>query len=373
MNGLSRLKTSLFKGLRMVVAGVGRLSLLALTSLVLALGFTAVILWLAFTAEDEAPPGATPSRPPPVAELVLPPTMNTTPSAAQGTTAKEVEILAPPTPAPVKHAAALTPVPDPDLIEEGKYGPLPKVATDGRMPWKVYARPFSGDADRPRIAIAVGWLGLKRKTTQDTIDSLPPEVTIGLSPYADKAQSWVVAARAAGHEVMLMIPMEPINYPVYDPGPYSLLTGLSATDNLDRLDWLLSRITGYIGVANDMGSKFTSVREALTPIMTVFRDRGLLFLDARSAATSVAAPLAGELGVPRVINNRYIDADINREAIDRRLEQLERLARLHKVAVGLAHPYPVTLNRLAQWTATLAGKGIDLVPISAVANSQPNR
>ncbi len=368
MNGL---KTTLLKGLGAVAAVVARLSPLAATSLVLALGFAGLVAWLALTADDEVPPSApgVASTPPPVNETRAPAKAAPPPQ----TPAKEVQVAVPPAPVTAKPAAGLPPVPDPDLVEDGKYGPLPKIAADGRKPWQVYARPYAGTADRPRIAIAVGWLGLKRKTTEMAIKTLPPEVTLGLSPYAPKAQNWVKTARAAGHEVMLMIPMEPINYPVYDPGPHTLLTGMSAEDNLDRLQWLMSRIVGYIGVINDMGSKFTSVREALTPAMAVFRDRGLLFLDARSAATSIAAPLAREMGVPRVINNRYLDAEINREAIDRRLEQLEKLARLHRVAVGLAHPYPVTLERLAGWTATLADKGIDLVPVSAVADSQPER
>ena len=33
---------------------------------------------------------------------------------------------------------------------------------------------------------------------------------------------------------------------------------------------------------------------------------------------------------------------------------------------GIARPYPVTIERLAQWAASLDEKGIDLAPVSAL-------
>ena len=41
-----------------------------------------------------------------------------------------------------------------------------------------------------------------------------------------------------------------------------------------------------------------------------------------------------------------------------------------KIEVRIGLPYPVTLERVARWAPTLAGKGIALVPITAVANLQ---
>src|SRR3546814_13020009 len=40
-------------------------------------------------------------------------------------------------------AAGLHPHPDPQLIQQGKLGPLPIIGADGREPWQFYARPFS--------------------------------------------------------------------------------------------------------------------------------------------------------------------------------------------------------------------------------------
>ena len=63
-------------------------------------------------------------------------------------------------------------------------------------------------------------------------------------------------ARQAGHEVLLQIPLEPLDYPSKDPGPHTLLTTLPPDENFKRLQWLMSRFTGYVGITNHMGAKF---------------------------------------------------------------------------------------------------------------------
>ena len=55
-------------------------------------------------------------------------------------------------------------------------------------------------------------------------------------------------AQRAGHEIFLDIPMEPVGYPVNDPGPLTLLTSLGAVGNLSRLEKALGRTEGYAGV-----------------------------------------------------------------------------------------------------------------------------
>ena len=50
--------------------------------------------------------------------------------------------------------------------------------------------------------------------------------------------------------------MEPKDYPDNDPGPYTLMADGQPQDTTQRLQWLLSRATGYFGVTNYLGSRF---------------------------------------------------------------------------------------------------------------------
>ncbi len=317
--------------------------------------------------EPPAPIAAPP--PPPVQALEEAPLQET----AQPREREEIVTAALPqgraaTPPPP--GSGLAPAPDPGLIIDGRNGPLPVIGPDGRRAWQVYARPFDGPQSRPRIAILLAGLGLSQAATKAAIQQLPGTVTLGFAPYARGLADWMNEARAAGHEVFLELPMEPFDYPESDPGPHTLLTSLQQGDNLERLDWLLSRTSGYVGVTNFMGDKFTSAPESLGPILEALRDRGLMFLDARTSRDSIAGELATRIDLPRALNNRFLDNEASRIAIDGKLLELEDIAKTVGYAVGIGFPYPVTLERIARWSATLEDKGIVLAPISAVANLQ---
>jgi len=269
-----------------------------------------------------------------------------------------------------KDRLSLSTIAVPELIELTDLGPLPIVSPDGRVAWQEYARPFDDADPRPRIAIVIRDLGMSNSATETAIQQLPGQITLAFSPYARNLEHWTALSRAAGHEVMLTLPMEPLNYPINDPGPYALIIGLDSAQNVERLDWLLSRVTGYVGVTNTMGARFTANEEALMPIMAAFKKRGLLFLDSRSTKRSVAIKVADEVGLPRAINDRVIDSVASRSAIDKKLMEAENLARETGFAVVTGSPYPVTFERIAEWLPRLDREGFVVAPVSALVNKQ---
>ena len=263
---------------------------------------------------------------------------------------------------------ALPPVPDPALVEETEQGPLPKIATDGRMPRDVYARPVPpGTPVMRRIALVVSGMGISESATAHAIETLPPEVTLSFAPYGPGLQEWIAKARAAGHEVLLELPMEPFGYPQNDPGPYTLLTSLSAEENLSRLDWLMSRFTGYAGVMNYQGARFTTSASTVEAVMTALQKRGLLYVDNGASARSLAPQLARDSGMPAVQATRIVDPVQNPQVIATSLDVLEETAASEAVAIGVASGFPVTVDALATWAATLAERNFVLVPVSATA------
>ena len=217
----------------------------------------------------------------------------------------------------------------------------------------------------------VSGLGLSSTATEAAIKHLPAQVTLSFSPYARRLNQWIALARVNGHEVMLDLPMEPVGYPNLDPGPHALLTSLEDEKNLERLDWVLKRGTSYVGVAAMMGSRFTASQVHLYPIMKDLQERGLLFLDNRTISTGATRAVSEQLGMPLLINDRAIDeAQASRIAIDSRLAQVERLALTNGTAVAMGQPYPVTIERLRDWSALLSARGFTLVPITALVLDQ---
>ena len=263
----------------------------------------------------------------------------------------------------------LPPVPVKALTEHGRHGLLPKIASDGRRPSQVYARHSSRKAaastGKARIAILVGGMGLSAEGTTDAIDRLPAEVTLAFAPYPDDLQRWVGKARQNGHEVMLQLPMEPFDYPNNDPGPYTLLTRVSPKENIERLEWLLSRFTGYFGVTNYMGAKFTSMPDAMRPTLKQISARGLAYVDDGTSARSQTEHVADEVGLGYAAGNIVIDAEQTAEAIDAALDSLEEIALERGLAIGVASGLPVTIDRISEWARALESRNIVLVPVSA--------
>ncbi|GER06023.1 hypothetical protein GCM10007972_07690 [Iodidimonas muriae] len=273
-------------------------------------------------------------------------------------------------PNPAAPVISLGPVPDPALVETTEDGTLPVVGADGRKPWQAYARPYLPKANEPVIALVIEGIGLSQAATARAINDLPADITLAISPYGRNPQASVAAAREAGHEVLLMVPMEPMAYPRNDPGPDSLLVSLQPAENLARLHRVMSRMQGYAGLTNHMGSRFTASRDALEPVLKDIARRGLMIVDSRSSARSVVGAVSQELGLAYAVNDRYIDNQASEAEIDRYLADLELIARQRGVAVGFGRPYPITVARIRHWADGLALRGIALAPVSLVAARQ---
>ncbi len=315
-----------------------------------------------------APSAAAPATTP---EPAAPTPLPSPPPAKPGTERSIASLPPPPAPPPRDRssAQALLPAPDPALLETTPKGPLPIISGDGRQSWRVYARPFDRADQRPRVALLITGLGPSGAATETSINELPGAVTLAFDPYTRRLGEWIELARAAGHEVVLSLPMEPAEYPRFDPGPHTLLTSLSAKENLDRLDWVLSRVTGYVGITNMMGSRFTASEANLVPVFDELKKRGLMFIDGRPSEQSVAGSLAQSMGLPRVVSDQNLDDEATREVIDRHLATLEAQAKRNGSALGIGFAYPVTLERIALWTTTLDQKGLVLAPASALAGA----
>lgn len=264
------------------------------------------------------------------------------------------------TPRALTSGAPLPPAPIAGFFAPGPGGPLPIIAQDGRTPFQAYARPFLANG-RPKIALVIGGLGLNARATQAAIETLPAEVTLSFVPYAEGLQGWIDMARAHGHEVLLETPMEPLDYPDNDPGPYTLMTDAPAPETAKKLDWILSRATGYFGLTNYLGSRFLADDKAYDAFAGAVRGRGLGFID------DGAASRKGGPGIPRASAERVIDDQLSQPAIDRQLAALENSALEHGQALGAGFAYPVTLDKVAHWAESIEQRGYQLAPASALA------
>lgn len=253
---------------------------------------------------------------------------------------------------------------DANLIEGTASGLLPKIGPDGLMPLRAYAREFGREETRPRVALILGGIGLSQALSELAIDTLPPTVALAFNPYAARPDPLIERARRRGFETLLAIPMEPAGFPMNDPGNRALLTGLSWTENAQRLDWLMARFPGHVGAVGALGAmrgeRFAALAEPFSRLQIALADRGLLYFDPRPGA-----------GDPQRAWGRVADVVVDdpatRGEIDARLAQLERVARARGAALGyLGEVTPVALERIAVWAAGIEMRSVVLAPVTAV-------
>jgi polysaccharide deacetylase 2 family uncharacterized protein YibQ len=264
----------------------------------------------------------------------------------------------------------LPPAPDPRLVEKTRFGAIPRIGSDGSRPAEVYARPSVSAANlktgAPRIALLIGGMGLDALATGNAIESLPGAVTLGFAPYGHDLERETARAREHGHETVLQLPMEPFDFPRINPGPHTLLTSANAAENTDHLHWLLSRFTGYAGVANFLGAKFTSDEQALLPVLREIAGRGLFYVDDGTSAQSLVTALAPELNLATGKTDVAFDGAEKQGTLETALLKLEARARDKGIAVGVASGLPLSdIDRIARFAQSLEAKGINLVPLSA--------
>lgn len=239
---------------------------------------------------------------------------------------------------------------------------LPQRNQRALQTWQKYAAPIVDvPAGNATVILVIDDLGIVKGTTKDLIEMDVP-LTLSFLPYASDISRQVNEAYNNGHDVLVHIPMEPKGKA--DPGPHALLSSTAPSVQMDSINYNLSQFENYIGINNHMGSKFTEDEEAVSRLLGVIKEKGLLVLDSKTTAKSVLESLADENEIPVINRDVFLDNNDGVYYIFGQLDVLERAAKKHGSALGIGHPYPETVAALRRWIPTLKEKGITIVPIS---------
>ena len=238
------------------------------------------------------------------------------------------------------------------------------VIEDGSAPVQSSAPPrdLNKASQKPLIVIVLDDVGVNRPSARAAI-GLSTSVTLSFMTYADGVAEMAQQARDNGHDVMLHLPMEPKGD--QDPGPQALLTSLSVAELKTRLNWGLSRFTGYIGVNNHMGSRFTEWTRGVRVVMEDIQKRRVFFMDSKTSPQSVVAQEAKRAGVPLLTRDIFLDNDYkNPETILAQLERAEKIAKRRGYVIAIGHPHRQTIAVLEQWFPLAKANGFNVAKVS---------
>lgn len=261
--------------------------------------------------------------------------------------------------------------PDPDLAPPLPHAPSvpkpgsPPPAAVPQAPYEIpNAVPVTVDPQRPMIAFVFDDLGIDQPRSREAL-ALPGPMTMAFLPYGHHLQEMVRTARGNGHEILVHVPMAPLGLGI-DPGPNALDSELGAVEILRRLDWDLDQFSGYVGINNHMGSRFTANPDSMRLVIAELRRRGLVFMDSVTTPETKGYGLAAEMGVPYAVRDVFLDHDMAPDTIRRQLARVEKTAQRRGYAVAVGHPHDATLAIVRDWLKSPEIRAFQLVPISAV-------
>ncbi|MDQ3283012.1 MAG: divergent polysaccharide deacetylase family protein [Acidobacteriota bacterium] len=246
---------------------------------------------------------------------------------------------APPKP---RHATAAVPEPE---------SPLPRVQP------KRAARKHRGD-----IVLIIDDLGFDGQPIERLM-ALDPNVNCAILPNGTRATEFAERLHARGFELLCHLPMQPRGHET--PGANAILTSMPDDQIAELTRSNIAAIPHARGVNNHMGSLATSDRRVMTNVIAAIPE-GMYFIDSRTAAGSVAAAVAREHNVRTASRQVFLDDTQTEAAVRRQVAELAAAAEHRGVAIGIGHPYAVTMRVLTEEVPALRASGFRFVRASEV-------
>ncbi|HEX8620239.1 MAG TPA: divergent polysaccharide deacetylase family protein [Thermoanaerobaculia bacterium] len=222
------------------------------------------------------------------------------------------------------------------------------------------AKPSPGG--RGDIVLIIDDLGFDGQPLERLM-ALDPNVNVAILPNGTRATEFANRLHARGFEVLCHLPMQPRGKET--PGRNAILTSMSDEEIARLTRENIEAIPHARGVNNHMGSLATSDRRVMASVIGAIPD-GMYFIDSRTAGGSVAGEVAREMNVRTATRHIFLDDTQSEAAVRRQLAELAAAARKNGVAVGIGHPYPVTMRVLADELPSLRADGFRLVRASSV-------
>lgn len=210
---------------------------------------------------------------------------------------------------------------------------------------------------KPQIMIIIDDVGY-RHSDMATLQ-LPTSVTLSILPDTPLGSTIADQAARQGRDVMLHLPMESEHGNKL--GPRALTVGMYPHVIADTLSDALRTVPNAMGINNHMGSLLTRERLPMQALMQAVKKEGLFFIDSKTTPDSVAADIAKRVGIPTAERDVFLDHVHTRDFLEQQMAQLVDIALARGMAIGIAHPHPLSVEFLNEALPRLKEQGITLI------------
>jgi polysaccharide deacetylase 2 family uncharacterized protein YibQ len=214
----------------------------------------------------------------------------------------------------------------------------PFVQESGRLALNIES-PYAARPERPErvgiLAVIIDDAGYNLSDLKPFLE-FPGPLAIAVLPNLPHSVETAKRVKAAGKELLLHCPMEPINGNE-DPGPGVLRTDQSDAEIERLLISAFASVPGAEGLNNHMGSKATADERLMSVVFSFLKREGKYFVDSRTTPDSVAEVIAARFGVPFLKRDGFIDNERDEESLKKTIEAGASTARSRGKAILIGH------------------------------------
>jgi len=215
-----------------------------------------------------------------------------------------------------------------------------------------------------RIAIIVDDLGLDMNVAKQ-FSAIDADVTFSILPGQPHSKRIARYLHAQGREILLHLPMEGNGK---DPGAGAIMAGMNRAEVEAVMASNFKNVPHVVGVNNHMGSVITADEVFMGIIYHDLAKRGLFFIDSLTTNRSICSEVAFRMKLPFNARDVFLDNEQEPAYIRAQLKKLVSIARNYRDAIGICHPYPATLEVLAEELPRLRKEGVSVERVSSFVN-----
>ncbi len=198
------------------------------------------------------------------------------------------------------------------------------------------------------------------------IEKINQPLTLSILPKAPYSKDIVKELKGKNFELFLHLPLEPA------PPSQCLDKGLIKVDMNEEeikseFEDNIGEFLPYVkGVNNHMGSLFTTDEEKMRILLELIKEKNLYFVDSLTSQKSCGYKIAKELGIKAGKRDIFLDVSSNPEDINKKIDELLKIAKEKGKAIAIGHAKSTTINVLKERVSDFEANGIKIVPVSSL-------
>ena len=259
------------------------------------------------------------------------------------------------------------------IVEDGGQVLTFNIGTDTYQVKLYYKKPVSVLRKSPKyMAIVVDDFGAIGGELLQGFLNLPVEIDFAILPGLSYSEETMNRAYEQGRETLVHLPMEPLDYPLQNPGKDAILVQMDKSEVEKIVLKHLNSLPLCSGVNNHMGSLATTDKEIMSYVMEVLRKKGKFFLDSRTSAVSVAYQTAQKAHILAFRNDLFLDSpDMTTATMESKIERVKQISQNRNYVIAITHCHSLDkLKYLQDFISRIQKEGFILKRLSDLKETE---